>query len=350
MKRLISSVVLVLLLFSLFSCSDSDKTGGASIDGPSMIILPDSRIDLYVGQQHRLTPSILPSDAENTGLSWNSSRPDICSVDNGLITALSEGISVVTVKASNGKSASVRVEIRRLEDIKAIVLSDLEISLEPGQSRSLSASLLPKTDSSELPVIWSTSDDTVAVVDSYGRVTAIGEGACLISAEIENIARAVCKVYVGEGEIDLSSIVSVTVEGVPKSYETNSVKAEITSYEVERELTDNGKIKVVVRIYGTKTFDKDDKDGNLGTKEIRISKAALYEISPEGEEYLAYYVCSSGEVSSGEGFEFFVSSLYYPKDPTPYYTPENELVFEVGISPEQRLFKIILTYGEEENS
>jgi len=347
MKKLISSVVFLMLIFSLFSCSDSDKTGTAGINEPSMVTLPASRIDLYVGQKHLLTPSVLPMDAKNTKLTWNSSRSEVCSVDDGIIMALSEGISVVTVKTDNGKSASVRVQVRKLEDISAILLSDLEVSLEPGHSHLLSASLFPKTDSSKLPIVWSTSDDTVAVVDSYGRVTAIGEGACLISAEVANVARAVCKVYVGEGEIDLSSIVSVTVEGVPKSYETNSVKAEITSYEVQRELTDNGKIKVVVRIYGTKTFDKDDTGDILGKNPIKINKAVLYEMLPESEKQMAYYVCSSGELASGEDFEFSVSSHFYPGDSTPYYTPENELAFEVAISPEQRHFKIILNYGEE---
>lgn len=343
MKKILSAM-LILMLFSLFACSD-ELNDNKEVE---LVQLSDTSITLYEGQSYQLSSSIVPSDAENKSLTWISSHTGVCSVNDGIVTAISEGVSVVTAKAHNGKADSVRVEVKKIEAVSSIILSDIELSLEPGDVRLLSASARPESNSLLLPIIWSTSDESVATVDSFGKVTAIAEGACLIRADIEGVARAVCKVSVSGVDMDLSSIVSVVVEGLPKTYSrTDSdgntvVSGVINSYEVERELTLDGRITVTVKICGKKTFDK---DGAAGDESIFL-KAALYEILPDGEEYKGTYGCTSGYISSGEDFELRIR--YFVDKAGNYYNTGGELAFNVEMKQQQKQFKIILDYGEEE--
>lgn len=344
MKKILSSV-LILMLLSLFSCSDQSQNSKEV----ELVQLSDISITLYEGQSYRLYPSIVPSSAENKTLTWTSSRSGVCTVTDGTVVALSEGVSVVTAKAHNGKAASVRVEVKKIETVHAIILSDIELLLEPGDEYSLSASVRPESNSKILPIIWSSSDESVATVDSAGRVTAISSGACLINADIEGVSRAVCKVSVsGEDITDLSSIVSVVVEGVPLSYDRKNydgnteVSGEITSYDISRELTLDGRMTVTVKLRGKKTFDI---EGAEGDNPIYL-KAALYEILTEGEEYKGTYGCISGYIRPGEDFELKIR--YFSDKDNNYYNTGGELAFNVEMKPQQKQFKIVLDYGEEE--
>ncbi len=347
MKKLLS-FVLILAVFSLFSCSEVPE-GNKDVD---LVLLSDMSVVLYEGQSYQITSSILPSDAENKTLTWISSRPEVCAVNDGLLSALSEGVSVVMAKAHNGKTASVRVTVKKIEDIRAIVLSNIELSLEPGESHTLSASVQPLTNSSDLPIIWSTTDDSVATVDSDGNVTAVNKGACFIGANIPGVARAVCKVSVSDGEMDLSSIVSVSVEGIPQSYtrieEGKTVaKGEITSCDIESELAPNGKIRITLKIHGNKTFDI----GGATGKKTLLATARIYEIIGEEEVYRFAYFCTSGEVKVGDEF-IFIPFIYYDLNGNGYAVgdvmDEAIFAFEVEIKPEQRMVKVVLDYGEGE--
>lgn len=343
MKKMFS-VLLIIMLFSLFSCSDKDN----NIKEVELVQLSDFSVFLYEGQTYQLSSSVVPSDAVNSALSWTSSSSSVCSVEDGLITALSEGVSVVTAKTENGKAASVRVTVKKIEDIDSIILSDLELSLEPGESHTLTASARPRPNSAALPIVWSSTDESVATVDANGKVTAKAKGACLIKADIASTARAVCKVSVSGIDMDLTSIVNILVDGLPKAYSRldsygNVVaEAEITSYEVERELTADGKITLTLKVYGNKTFDAEGLEGDSAV----FLKAALYEILPEGEKYKGYYACTSGYVRAGETFELGVISFYDQMNQQ-FYTG-NEIAFNADINQQQRTFKVVLDYGEED--
>lgn len=76
-----------------------------------------------------------------------------------------------------------------------VSLSQSSLSLYPGESRTLAVYLYPAGTVSQ-SVYWTSSDYTVASVDSYGRVTAYRPGTALISATTPAGALAVCTVRV----------------------------------------------------------------------------------------------------------------------------------------------------------
>ena len=58
--------------------------------------------ELIVGGQTTLTATVLPADASNKTVTWESSAPTVASVVNGVVTALAPGSAKITVKTEDG--------------------------------------------------------------------------------------------------------------------------------------------------------------------------------------------------------------------------------------------------------
>ena len=58
--------------------------------------------ELTVGGQTTLTATVLPADASNKTVAWESSAPTVASVVNGVVTALAPGSAKITVKTQDG--------------------------------------------------------------------------------------------------------------------------------------------------------------------------------------------------------------------------------------------------------
>ena len=78
----------------------------------------------------------------------------------------------------------------------SISLNKSEINLNVGQTDNLVATITP-ADATNKNIIWTSSDPTIATVDTTGKVTAIKEGQAIITAKAENTnVTATCKVNV----------------------------------------------------------------------------------------------------------------------------------------------------------
>lgn len=81
--------------------------------------------NMTVGSSFQNTALIMPENADQTVV-WESSNPEVASVENGVITAISEGETVITAKSSNGKTAECRITV---SSAKGDVDGDGEITI-----------------------------------------------------------------------------------------------------------------------------------------------------------------------------------------------------------------------------
>lgn len=81
---------------------------------------------------------------------------------------------------------------------KSITLSEVELSLQPGQSALLTAHILPST-AADKTVRWSSTNTARVTVDAEGLVTAVSQGTAYVLAETVNALKASCLVIVGAG-------------------------------------------------------------------------------------------------------------------------------------------------------
>ncbi|MDR0249228.1 MAG: Ig-like domain-containing protein [Oscillospiraceae bacterium] len=128
------------------------------------------------------------TERENARLSWSSSDPDVATVDGqGFVTAVGYGVTRVTAAEPEGGGRGVcTVKVYTLP--QSITLRGSDKALRAGRKLSLQARLEPGAhiQKQHRSLTWSSSDSDVAIVDSFGRVTAVGAGVCDITAVTVN--------------------------------------------------------------------------------------------------------------------------------------------------------------------
>ncbi len=84
---------------------------GIRIDSEPLVLL--------VGEQGQLTATILPENANNQGISWESSNTAVATVnDQGVVTATSEGTAIITaISDEGGFTASTSVTVSSIQTI-----------------------------------------------------------------------------------------------------------------------------------------------------------------------------------------------------------------------------------------
>jgi alpha-amylase len=102
------------------------------------------------------------------------------SVENGLVKAVSAGTATVTATAG-GKSAKCEVNVQpRGVDVTGISLNKTDLTLNPGGTFQLEATVSP-SDATDKTVTWTSSDPSVVSVKN-GLVKAVSAGTATVTA------------------------------------------------------------------------------------------------------------------------------------------------------------------------
>ena len=157
--------------------------------------LSPSTVVLSINQTQLLEYVITPNQATNQTISWESGNPSVATVEEGLVTAISEGKSIVTVTtADGGKKATCEVTVRIIR-VTSVSLSKSIINLGIGEDFTLAYQITPD-DAENQNVSWESSNTSVATVED-GLVTAVSEGSAVITITTEDGAKkASCPVNV----------------------------------------------------------------------------------------------------------------------------------------------------------
>ena len=149
----------------------------------SGVSLNKDSLSLKKGSTETLIATVSPEDAANREVIWSSDHPEYATVENGLVTAVAAGEATITVTTKDGnKTATCRVTVT--EDPAptpgSVSVSPSTLNLTVGSTSTLAAATIPEKQ----PIIWSSSKDSVASVDSNGKVTAKAAGEAVITAKI----------------------------------------------------------------------------------------------------------------------------------------------------------------------
>ena len=174
---------------------------------PTDIKLGAATVTLGVGMTQAVGATLVPPAGESAcsaEIEWVSSKPKIVSIDqNGLLTAVKTGTSVITATTSNGKKATCKVTVKKAPTKVTLKPTALKLGAG-GMSDALTATL---PSGSVGTVSFTSSDTRVATVNGAGVVTSVGEGTATITATTNNGKTATCAVTVyGEpGRVTLSA-------------------------------------------------------------------------------------------------------------------------------------------------
>lgn len=96
-----------------FAVIDSTVSGGDN-EGtvPTSVTLNKTSVSLEAGKMTQLSATVLPSSAVDKSVTWTSSNTAVATVDSkGVVTAVKAGTASVTVKTSNGLTASCTITV-----------------------------------------------------------------------------------------------------------------------------------------------------------------------------------------------------------------------------------------------
>lgn len=139
-------------------------------------------MNLSVGNSEKLYADILPTNASNQNLKWTSSNMNIASVTSeGLVTALSCGETIITANSTDGSNVKATCSVNVIIPVASIILSKESLSLQIGESSTISAIILP-TNATNQELQWFSSNPNIASIDNNGKISAISPGECIIIA------------------------------------------------------------------------------------------------------------------------------------------------------------------------
>ncbi len=179
--------------------------------GPFVLVtsisLSETSLTLALDSYKKLRATVLPENASNTGVVWSSSNEDVATVSNsGMVEATGKGNCTITCAATDASGIEAECIVTVLsQPVTDITLSSSTLYLiNVGNTNQLTATVLP-ADADNPNVAWTSSDESVAIVDQAGQVTAIAEGTCTITASAADGSGvyATCKVIVGHEYVDL---------------------------------------------------------------------------------------------------------------------------------------------------
>ena len=164
----------------------------ADKDGSAMesltIELSQTSLTLRETSSATVTATVRPWSANIAAVKWTSSDPDVATVDeNGLITAISVGETVITAEAGSKKATCNVTVVDWRIPAENVVFDVTYISLKPNESMTLNAVITPETSTDQL--IITSSDETVVSIDASGVITAQKNGTARLDVAIGDIKR-----------------------------------------------------------------------------------------------------------------------------------------------------------------
>lgn len=208
MKRI---VPVLFTLAILLACEKKEDPVATAIS------LDKTELTLKVGEKYNFKVSHTPPEAKTpeyvwdvrkTSPIWSTTPVTIAEIDkNGVLTAIREGVTVVTVSAvapadaterSLKSQCTVTIEPVKAEGIK---LSKNKTTIKAGGEETLTYTVAPEATTNK-DVIWASSDLKIATV-SNGLIKAVGAGTATISVTVKNTSiKDVCEVTVDPAKVE----------------------------------------------------------------------------------------------------------------------------------------------------
>lgn len=203
----------------------------AKIGEVTGVKLNKTELNLYIGDTTKLIATVMPENATNKTVTWESSNPDVVSVDSeGNVKALKEGTATITVTTEEGKfTATVKITVTKkvtkpttndeptnngntgnsgntetttptetVVKVTGVSLDKTTLTLTEGDSSKLTATVNP-SNANNKNVTWVSSNTSVVTVDSNGNVKALKDGTATITVTtVDGEYTATCQVTVNE--------------------------------------------------------------------------------------------------------------------------------------------------------
>ena len=175
------------------------------------------QLHLGIGQEHTLSPRLLPSGTSST-LTWYSSNTNVATVSGGKIMAVAVGDATITCITDNGLREDCEVTVTPTM-VSNLSLNQDQLQMSIGDTYQFSTAIAPE-NATYKQVTWTSMNPDVVSVDNNGLMSCLSNGWSVIlatTADGSNLT-AGCFVQVGaseggdvngDGKINISDVTSL---------------------------------------------------------------------------------------------------------------------------------------------
>lgn len=153
--------------------------------------------NMYKGRSVNLKAIVGPSDATFKDVKWTSSNKKVATVDSkGKVTAVGAGKATITCTSADNPMIKRTCAVKVYVKTTGVKLNDTGERLFETKTKQLKATVSP-SDATNKNVTWTSSDKSIATVNSNGLVTARKPGTAYITCTTNNggcVAK--CKIVV----------------------------------------------------------------------------------------------------------------------------------------------------------
>jgi len=188
---------------AVISCTTVDGGYGATCvvtvkESVSTIKMNYDNYNLGLKKTVKLVATVSTETATNQKVFWTTSNERVATVSQkGKVTGISVGYATITAMALDGSEVETNCEIRVVRPVTTVTISDTSLAMLVGEVEHLSAKIKP-SNATFKKAKWSSSDETVAIVDDDGSVIAVKAGTTVITAEAQDNTgkKAICYVTI----------------------------------------------------------------------------------------------------------------------------------------------------------
>ena len=147
---------------------------------PESIKLNKNNLELKVNDKEKLEYTLLPSNATDKSVTWESSNQKIAIINDGVVSCLSSGSTMITIKAVNGLKDTCNVTCKMNEvDVTSIKFDKSSYSIYIDNTVRINATVEP-ANATNKTLTWKSSNSKIATVNN-GVVKGISNGSTTIT-------------------------------------------------------------------------------------------------------------------------------------------------------------------------
>ena len=194
--------------FSLIYTTTTEMDSGSVVD----VSLDRSTCTMAVGGTVTLTATVTPSGATDPSVTWSSSNTAVATVDSGVVTAVSAGTAVITVKTvDGGYTATCNIVVTGSDPTTTKDVTETEDGTVTTYS----------TEGSSATTVVTVSSDGTTDVEVHIPTSASGDTVTISSADLEAVLSQLSAVEedAGADVSAVSFVVSTSIGTVELSYD-----------------------------------------------------------------------------------------------------------------------------------
>lgn len=215
-----------------------DKTDSIEVEVvipiTSFSLKTPNKIEILKGSSETIETIINPTDTtEDKTITWTSKNEKVAKVDEqGKITGIQNGTTIITGKLSNNMTVEVEVTVKIIP-VNNMTLDIDEYNILRNEKELIKVIYDPMDTTEKDLVKWTSSDETIVTVDEFGSITGHKEGTATITGTINNLS---VSATVNVSEIHLESIKVINTKNTIEVGESLELNIELNPIDTTDDL------------------------------------------------------------------------------------------------------------------